>query len=282
MTTDPVSLWMESASRYPLLPKEETLRLSRLVRAWQDEGKNPRAGQRALNRMVVCNMRLVPGVWRKYAGHIRTTDESGLDVLQQGAIGIRTAAVKFDPTRGYEFSTVAYLWIRKEIQDWIRRHERMIRVAADCQSIGGQAPHFIAKFEGTHGRKPTTAEMAQRFNCREATLQFYLERFAMTRASSLNRRIKCDHRGQEDPELIEVIPDGEGVDLVENERQAEIFSVLAVIADRADLEICEVFEAMEWKGAQPPEIKERRRAIRHVGRTLWKRNKPMRNLFVNN
>ena len=250
--------------------------MARAIRAWQDEGKSPRAGQRALNQMVERNLRLVPRVWRQYASSIDGRHESAADVLQAGAIGIRTAALKFDPTRGYEFSTVAYLWIRKEIQDWNRKSERTIRVASDCLSVGGMYPYWAAEFEGENGRQPTLAEAAARFKKKPETVRFYLERFATTRAASLNSL--CGRT--EDGEIGDCLPDVGGFNIEDWERHCDMLSLVEVIADRAELEVEEVYAAMEWKGEKPKELKKMSKKIRQVGKQLWRRNPEARKLFM--
>lgn len=276
MRNDPVSQWMAAAAKFPVPSREETLLMARAIRAWQDEGKNPRAGQRALNQMVERNLRLVPRVWRQYAAFIDGRHESAVDVLQAGAIGIRTAALKYDHTRGYEFSTVAYLWIRKEMQDWMRRSERTIRVASDCLTIGGMYPHWAAEFENLNGRQPTIQEASIRFKKKPETMRFYLERFTMTRSISLNQM--CN--GQEDGEIADVVADTEGFNIDEWERHCELRTLVEVIAERAELDVEDVFMAMEWKGAKPKDVKEMSQRIRKVGKHLWKRNKEARKLFL--
>ena len=275
MRNDPVSLWMDADTKFPVPTREETLLMARAIRAWQDEGKNPRAGQRALNQMVERNLRLVPRVWRQYAPFIDHRHESAADVLQAGAIGVRTAALKYDHTRGYEFSTVAYLWIRKEIQDWMRKSERTIRVASDCLCIGGMYPHWAAGFENEHGRPPTIEDAAQRFNKRPELVQFYLDRFSMTRAASLNQM--CGNN--EDGEIGDIVADADGFDLAEWDRRCDMRSLVEVIAEKAELDVEEVFMAIEWKGSKPKEVKAMSDRIRKVGKSIWKRNKESRKLF---
>ena len=275
MRNDPVSIWMAAAVKYPVPTREEILLMARAIRAWQDHGENPRAGQRALNQMVERNLRLVPRVWRQYASFIDNRHESAVDVLQAGAIGVRTAALKYDHTRGYEFSTVAYLWIRKEIQDWMRRSERTIRVASDCLTIGGMYPHWAAEFENLHRRPPTLEEASARFKKKPETMRFYLERFVQTRATSLNQM--CGNN--EDGEIADIVADDNGFDIDQWDRHCEMRTLVEVIAEKADLDVEEVFMAIEWKGAKPPEVKAMAQKIRKVGKHLWKRNREARQLF---
>jgi RNA polymerase primary sigma factor len=110
--------------RHPLLTHEEEITLGRDVRRWQDWPGGPdaappevrRAGLRARERMINGNLRLVGTVAGRFAalGQRRGLELS--DLVQEGAIGLARGVEKFDPSRGYKFSTYAYWWIRQAIQ----------------------------------------------------------------------------------------------------------------------------------------------------------------------
>ena len=114
-----------------LTPAEE-VHLGGLVRRWQDWEPSPaeappavaRRGIRARNRIVAANLRLVAMVASRIGG-----DGLLVDRLQNGAIGLVRAAEKFDPSRGYKFSTYSYLWIRQGI-DYGELAETTIRLPA--------------------------------------------------------------------------------------------------------------------------------------------------------
>lgn len=278
MRHDPIRDWMNNAFRYPLLSKDEVIENARLIRAWQDEGKNPRAGQRALDKMTCCNLRLVPKCWRLYAPWVDPRSESALDLLQCGAIGVRTAALKFDHTRGYCFSTVAHLWIRKEFQDWRRKGERTIRLSADCQLVGGMFPIWAGEFEVKHGRPPTMAEASERFGRREETIKFYLERYTMTHATSLNKFLQ---HSDSDSELIGVVEDDNVFDLHEEDRRDGMQALIEKIAEEHDLSVEQVYETIHWKAgtAKPKEAKALGMRIRRTGKRMLRTDKRVRDLL---
>jgi RNA polymerase sigma factor (sigma-70 family) len=109
--------WLQAARRFPLLTADEELVLARQVQAWlQHPAPCPRPierrGQRARRRMIEANLRLVHSGWLRYGAHLPIEP---IDLLQEGAIGLARAVEKFDPARGYKFSTYAYWWIRQAI-----------------------------------------------------------------------------------------------------------------------------------------------------------------------
>jgi RNA polymerase sigma factor (sigma-70 family) len=122
-----LSSWLAAAGRVPLLTPAEELHLGTMVRAWQDWDGGPdqapagvrRRGLRARDRMLEANLRLVVSVTKKYTRAIEQRRLSMLDCLQEGTLGLVRGVEKFDPSRGYKFSTYGYLWIRQGIGRWL-------------------------------------------------------------------------------------------------------------------------------------------------------------------
>lgn len=173
-----VTFWLSQAGRVPLLTPAEELHLGALVRAWQDHPDGPaqappgviRRGRKARDRMVAANLRLVSAVAQKAPWLERA------DALQEGAIGLQRAAEKFDPERGYKFSTYAYWWIRQAIQREGETQCRLIRVPSHLAQSLACLDARRAELEQRLGRSPTLAELAARMKVPERELELYLSR----------------------------------------------------------------------------------------------------------
>lgn len=131
---------MAGMSRYPLLSAGQEITLSRTVQRGLKEDATPRekkAGQRAKDKFICCNLRLVVGLARKYKPRI--DGHAGMDMedlLQVGTIGLHRAVDKFDAEAGYKFSTYAYHWIRQAIQYGIKTNLNTIRIPSDLYDVG--------------------------------------------------------------------------------------------------------------------------------------------------
>jgi len=134
MTTDPIQTWLNNAGRYPLLPAEEILRLAKKRDTLTPGSK---AYVKVINKICMHNLRLVPTVVRKYLSK-RTgysmSSEVASDLLQQGYLGLRRAAEKFDATRGFTFATYAHSWIYQAFSRWHNSHDRAIYVPENAMT----------------------------------------------------------------------------------------------------------------------------------------------------
>jgi len=130
-----VDRWLDNAGRQPLLTPAGEVHLGALVRVWQDWPGGPaeappavtRRGLRARDRLVASNLRLVAMVCDRYRLPVTIPME---DALQSGTIGLCRAAEKFDPARGYKFSTYAFLWVRQAVTGEVDAMASTIRLPA--------------------------------------------------------------------------------------------------------------------------------------------------------
>ena len=178
---DALGFWLQQAGRVPLLTAAEELHLGTLVRAWQDHPAGPdqappatqRRGKRARDRIVRANLRLVMHVtMRVRAGCRGKVPESEIpDMLQAGAIGLMRGAERFDPAKGYKFSTFGYWWIRQGIARWIVASSRLIYVPHNHSDNLAKLGRIEAALAQQLGRSPSLAELAGELGMKPADLQ---------------------------------------------------------------------------------------------------------------
>lgn len=128
--------YLNAIGREPLLTAEEELLLARAIQTGarpDATDRERRKAQRAKQRMVRANMRLGVNLALKVYSRCKSMEFS--DLVQETAFGLTRAAEKFDPSRGYKFSTYAYSWIKQSLARSILNQDRMIRIPI-CTSDG--------------------------------------------------------------------------------------------------------------------------------------------------
>lgn len=113
-------------------------------------------GKEAKQRMVQCNMRLVVSISKRYK-HVGVSIS---DLVQEGSIGLTRAAEKFDPKKGFKFSTYASWWIQQAVFRAIAYHSRTIRLPVHVHNLLNRVRRISGELKRLHGRAPTNEEMA--------------------------------------------------------------------------------------------------------------------------
>ena len=137
-TQSAVDIWMDNAGRYPLLCETDTLRLARKA---QNPDISDRERRRALDRLCLHNLRLVVKTVQNTINKtsLRWHDEIVADLLQQGYLGLRRAAEKFDTTKKIRFSTYATIWINQSVGRFKASQSTMMKVP---EKVMFQVWHF--------------------------------------------------------------------------------------------------------------------------------------------
>ncbi len=144
---DSTSVYLKEIGRHKLLNGTEEITLSRMARD---------GDQDARRKLVQANLRLVVSVAKQYRGR-------GLpfqDLIQEGSIGLMKASEKFDPERGYKFSTYATWWIRQAITRALQDKSRTIRMPVHVQENASRLRKSVAKLHKQLERMPTVDELA--------------------------------------------------------------------------------------------------------------------------
>ncbi|MCC5661916.1 RpoD/SigA family RNA polymerase sigma factor [Nostoc sp. XA010] len=228
LSSDMVRIYLQEIGQYPLLKPEEEIVYGRQVQEMIaiEQSKNEltqqldrkptmtelakaaekteaqvraalRLGQKAKQKMVTANLRLVVSVAKKY----QNRNLEFLDLIQEGAIGLQRGIEKFDPNLGYRLSTYAYWWISQAITRAIAEQSRTIRLPVHLTEILNKIKKVQRESFLKLGRHANAEEVAASLNISPDKLREYLS--ASRTAISLNKKVG----DEQETELGEILTD---------------------------------------------------------------------------
>ena len=222
--------WADAAG---LTPEQLTTVLREGYGIWSEHSaldnkelqKRLRDGRRARDRMIQANLRLVVTVAKKY----QQRGLELLDLVQEGTLGLERAVEKFDPTRGFRFSTYAYWWIRQGITRAIATQSRTIRLPVHVTEKLNRIKKVQQDIATNEGRIASISDLARELGISEDTVRLTLMR--VPRSVSMETRVGKD----QDTQLGDLLEDGQATPeqtLTKDELHNDLESLLEELTAR--------------------------------------------------
>lgn len=224
---DTIGWYLSTIGRVPLLTPAEEIELAHHVQAGKrlqhvpqaertaKQKRQIRMGQRARDRMMAANLRLVVSVAKKY----QNQGLELLDLVQEGAIGLERAVDKFDPAMGYKFSTYAYWWIRQGMTRAIDNCARTIRLPIHISEKLSKMRRISRELSHRLGRQPNRLELSHAMDMRPEELEELMAQTAP--CASLDAHARGDEDRSTLGELIADPASGEHFDSMDRHLQKE-------------------------------------------------------------
>jgi len=217
---DSVRLYLREIGKIPLLNAEEELALAQKVVAGDKKAKD---------KMAEANMRLVVSIAKRYSG--RGLDF--LDLIQEGNTGLLRAVEKFDPDKGFKFSTYATWWIRQAITRAIADQARTIRIPVHMVETINKLLRTQRRMTQELNREPSIEELAKELEMEPEKVEYVMK--IKQDITSLDAGVGRDG-DDEDSVLRDFIEDEEGVTPEESAAsqllKEQVQAILSTLSDR--------------------------------------------------
>lgn len=220
VSDDSVRLYLREIGKIPLLSAEEELALAQRV---------VKGDKKAKDKMAEANMRLVVSIAKRYSG--RGLDF--LDLIQEGNTGLLRAVEKFDPDKGFKFSTYATWWIRQAITRAIADQARVIRIPVHMVETINKLLRTQRRMTQDLNREPTIEELAKELEMEPDKVEYVMK--IKQDIQSLDAGVGRDGE-EEDSSLKDFIEDEESATPEESATnqllKEQVQSVLSALSDR--------------------------------------------------
>ena len=220
VSDDSVRLYLREIGKIPLLNAEEELALAQKV---------VKGDKKAKDKMAEANMRLVVSIAKRYSG--RGLDF--LDLIQEGNTGLLRAVEKFDPDKGFKFSTYATWWIRQAITRAIADQARTIRIPVHMVETINKLLRTQRRMTQELNREPSIEELAKELEMEPEKVEYVIK--IKQDIQSLDAGVGRDGE-DEDSTLGEFIEDEESATPEESAAnqllKEQVQSVLSTLSDR--------------------------------------------------
>jgi RNA polymerase primary sigma factor len=220
VSDDSVRLYLREIGKIPLLNAEEELALAQKVVAGDKKAKD---------KMAEANMRLVVSIAKRYSG--RGLDF--LDLIQEGNTGLLRAVEKFDPDKGFKFSTYATWWIRQAITRAIADQARTIRIPVHMVETINKLLRTQRRMTQELNREPTIEELAKELEMEPEKVEYVIK--IKQDITSLDAGVGRDGE-DEDSVLGDFIEDEDGATPEESATnqllKEQVQSILSTLSER--------------------------------------------------
>ncbi len=274
---DSVKLYLREIGKIPLLTAEEEFELAqKIINGTEKEKK------KAKDKMAESNMRLVVSIAKRYSG--RGLDF--LDLIQEGNTGLLRAVEKFDPDKGFKFSTYATWWIRQAITRAIADQARTIRIPVHMVETINKVLRTQRRLTQELNREPTTEEIAKAMGMEPEKIEYVMK--IKQDIASLDASVGRDGE-DDDSSLGDFIEDEDRVSPEDSAAtqllKEQIASILQTLTDREQKIIKMRFgigggksHTLEEVGAEFSVTRERIRQIEAKALTKLRKNKDTKKL----
>ncbi len=277
VSDDSVKLYLREIGKIPLLSQEEEYELAQKIIHGSAKEK-----KRAKDKMAESNMRLVVSIAKRYSG--RGLDF--LDLIQEGNTGLLRAVEKFDPDKGFKFSTYATWWIRQAITRAIADQARTIRIPVHMVETINKVLRTQRRLTQDLNREPSTEEIAKAMGMEPEKIEYVMK--IKQDIASLDASVGRDG-DDDDSSLGDFIEDEDRISPEDSAAtqllKEQIASILSTLSDREQKIIKMRFgigggksHTLEEVGAEFSVTRERIRQIEAKALTKLRKNKDTKKL----